>query len=66
MRNQILTALQTQFTAGIMKHQMNVEVILNNPIAIHDHTDLMTALESEISKIAEYQDKLDIVEKYFK
>jgi hypothetical protein len=35
-------------------------------MAIHDHTDLMGAIEKEVASIAEYQDKLDIMEKYFK
>jgi TusA-related sulfurtransferase len=44
---------------------MNVEVMLNNPIAIHDHTDWMTAMENEIAQIAEYEDKLEVLEKHF-
>jgi len=44
---------------------MNVEVMLNNPIAIHDHTDIMTAMENEIASMAEYKDKLEVLEKYF-
>jgi hypothetical protein len=66
MRNQILSTLQAHFNACIMKHQMNVEIMLNSPMAIHEHTDLMSALECEIAKMAEYQDKLDIIQKYFK
>jgi TusA-related sulfurtransferase len=44
---------------------MNVEVMLNNPIAIHDHTDWMTAMEAEIAQIAEYEDKLEVLNKHF-
>ncbi len=44
---------------------MNVEVMLNNPIAIHDHTDWMTAMENEIAHIAEYEDKLEVLDKHF-
>jgi hypothetical protein len=40
--------------------------MLNNPMALHDHTDLMDAIEKEVALIAEYQDKLDIMESYFK
>jgi hypothetical protein len=65
MRQDILNALKMHFTAEIMKHKMNVEVMLNNPIAIHDHTDLMAAIENEISIIAEYTDKLEVLEAQF-
>lgn len=44
---------------------MNIEVMLNNPTAIHEHSDIMAAIESEAGKMAEYQDKLEIMEKYF-
>jgi hypothetical protein len=35
-------------------------------MAIHDHTDLMDAIEKEVAQIAEYQDKLEIMENYFR
>jgi TusA-related sulfurtransferase len=44
---------------------MNVEIMLNNPMAIHDHTDWMAAVEKEIAHIAEYEDKLEVVLKHF-
>ena len=45
---------------------MNVEIMLNNPMAIHDHTDWMSAMEAELAHIAEYEDKLEALTKYFK
>lgn len=65
MRKDIIEALKAHFSAHIMKHKMNVEVMLNNPIAIHDHTDLMSAIENELATIAEYTDKLEVLEKHF-
>jgi hypothetical protein len=44
MKEQLLSALEANFSAHILKHKMNVEVMLNNPMAIHDHTDWMGAL----------------------
>lgn len=66
MRKQIVEASRLHFKSHIEKHKMNVEVMLANPIAIHDHTDLMSAIEKEIEQIAEYEDKLEILEKYFR
>lgn len=65
MRDQLLQALQAQFSGQIGKHRMNVEVMLNNPIAIHDHTDWMTAVENELAHIAEYEDKLEVLNRHF-
>jgi CBS domain-containing protein len=66
MRKEIIVVLKDHFKAHIFKHKMNVDIMLNNPTAIHDHTDLMDAIEKEVALIAEYQDKLDIMESYFK
>jgi hypothetical protein len=54
--------LRNQFQAGIEKHAMNVRVMMNNPMAIHEHTDFMSAVELELAQIAEYKDKLEAME----
>ena len=65
MRQQIISVLTQHFEAHILKHKMNVDIMLNNPMAIHDHTDLMDAIEKEVALMAEYQDKLEIMNVYF-
>jgi hypothetical protein len=65
IRTKIIRASIAHFTSHIEKHKMNVEVMLSNPIAIHDHTDIMTAIELELAQIAEYEDKLEAITKHF-
>ena len=65
MRQEIIGVLKQNFEAHILKHKMNVDIMLANPMAIHDHTDLMDAIEKEVAIIAEYQDKLEIMNVYF-
>ena len=65
MRQEIISVLKQHFEAHILKHKMNVDIMLANPMAIHDHTDLMNAIEKEVAMIAEYQDKLEIMNVYF-
>ena len=65
MRTEIISVLKKHFEAHIFKHKMNVDIMLNNPMAIPEHTDLMDAIEKEVAMIAEYQDKLEIMENYF-
>lgn len=62
MKEDILNALRKSFEAGIERHSMNVRIMLNNPMAIHDHTDFMSAVEQELAQIAEYKDKLEALE----
>ena len=65
MKKELLSVLETNFLANILKHKMNVEIMLNNPMAIHEHTDWMAAVEKEIAHMAEYGDKLEILKKHF-
>ena len=66
MREQIINSLEMHFTAQIEKHRLNVEVMLENPRAIPEHTDYITAIENELTHIAEYMDKLEALETHFK
>lgn len=66
MKKEMISVLKQHFEAHILKHKMNVDIMLANPMAIHDHTDLMDAIEKEMAQIAEYMDKLEVIEKYFK
>jgi hypothetical protein len=65
MRKEIVGVLKQHFEAHILKHKMNVDIMLSNPTAIHDHADLMGAIEKEVALMAEYQDKLEIMNVYF-
>jgi CBS domain-containing protein len=65
MRQEIISVLKQHFESHILKHKMNVDIMLSNPTAIHDHTDLMDAIEKEVALMAEYQDKLEIMNVYF-
>lgn len=62
MKNEITSVLRKQFQAGIEKHAMNIRIMMNNPMAIHEHTDFMGAIELELAQIAEYKDKLEAME----
>ena len=66
MRKRLLEATQEHLKSHITKHVTNVEVMLANPIAIPEHTDIMAAIEAELSHISDYHDKLEVLELYFK
>ena len=65
MRQQLINASKQHFLAHIEKHRINIEVMLNNPTAIPEHSDIMEAIEKEAGLIAEYMDKLEVMERYF-
>lgn len=65
MRKELINASRTYFEGNIEKHRMNVEVYLKNPAGIGEHSDIMEAIEGELAMMAEYRDKLEILDKYF-
>jgi hypothetical protein len=65
MKDRILTALKSHAQGHIDKHLANIEVYLNNPVGVGEHPDIIEAIEQELKIVAEYQDQLDILNKYF-
>ena len=66
MRTQLIKALLAHAQGDIQKHVANVEVYLNNPVGIGEHSNIVEAMEEELNMIAKYQDQIDVINKYFK
>lgn len=66
MRKEMLKAVRKHAEAHIEKHKLNVEVYLNNPVGVGEHSDIMDAIEKEIEEMAKYNDHIEILDKYFK
>lgn len=62
MRTEIIKTLEKNFLANIEKHSLNIRIMLDNPIAIPEHTEFLQSIESELDKISEFQDKLEALE----
>ena len=62
----MINALKSHAVAHIEKHRMNVEVYLNNPVGVGEHSDIMDTIEKELNAIAEYHDQLEVLNTYFK
>lgn len=65
MRETLLEAVRTHAVGHINKHKANIEVYLHNPAGIGEHSDIVEAIEVELKAIAEYEDQIEIIEKYF-
>ena len=66
MRDQLLKALLAHAQGDIQKHVANVEVYLQNPAGIGEHSNIVEAIEQELDIIAKYHDQLEVINKYFK
>lgn len=65
LRESIVKASIAHFQGQIEKHKINVEVLLNNQVGVAEHPDIMATLEGELALIAEYDDKIEVLNKYF-
>ena len=65
MRDIMLNALKSYYVGNINRHIANVEVLLTNPTGIGEHQDIQDSIEVELGKIADYNDKLEMLIKYF-
>ena len=66
IRGMMLEAVRKHAKGHIEKHRVNIEVYLRNPAGIGEHNDIMDAIEKELAYMAEYEDHLEILNKYFK
>ena len=58
----VLADSMMSYLAGQVKyHKANVRIYLENPAGIGEHPDIMSAIEEELAKAAEYQEKLDMM-----
>lgn len=65
MREDILRASKLHFESHIEKHRINVENYLRNGVGVAEHPDIMDSIEKELALMAEYEDKLEMLNKYF-
>ncbi len=66
MRDTLLKAVLAHANGEIQKHRANVEVYLEHPAGIGEHSDITEAIQIELNKIAVYHDQVEVINKYFK
>ena len=64
-RDDLIEASIQHFKAHIAKHRVNIDVLLENGVGVAEHPDIMETIEKELAIIAEYEDKLAVLKKYF-
>ena len=65
LRDDILKNQIAYYNGLIAKHQQNVEIYLNQPVGIGEHSDVMAAIDTEINAIAQAHEKIGIIDSYF-
>ena len=66
MQPELIKALLSHAQGEINYHKANVNVYLNNPVGIGEHSNVMGAIADELDQIAKYHDQVEVIERYFK
>ena len=61
MRQKYLTALKMRYKSELEAARINLEVYLNNTVGVADHPDIVGSMDQLVGKIAEAQDKFNVV-----
>ena len=61
----MINALRKRYQADIAAAMANIEVYRTNPAGIGEHPDLVSAVDSEMTKLATARDKLDTLNTFY-
>ena len=65
MRDKIIQALLKHAEGHIQKHVANVNILLEKQVGVAEHPDTLETIEKELAIIAEYDDQVEMLKKYF-
>ena len=54
-----------KYEAEVAAAKADIDVYINNPVGIGEHPDLVAAVDSEMVKLADAEDKLATLNKYY-
>ena len=66
MRREMLEALKALAIGNIRKSKMKIEIYLKNSEDNGEHPDVLGAIPDQIDLIAKEEERLEVIEKYFK
>ena len=66
MKYDIITALVKDCHAKIAMAKMNVYILLNNPVGVGDHPNVMETIQAQIDIISQNKDRLNVLQEEFR
>ena len=61
----MIEALKLKYQADIAAAKANIQVYLDNPAGIGEHPDLVSAVDEQVTILAEAEDKLESLQKNY-
>ena len=65
VKNKLLLALRKRYEAQKAEGLANIDVYMQNPVGIGENSDITDAIAEQISKVAEADDALLVLEENF-
>jgi len=65
LKETLINSQRSHLIGHVNKHISNIEVLLAHPVGIGEHQDIQQAIEEELAHVAEYHDKLEMLDKFF-
>ena len=66
MKYEMITALVKDCHAKIAMAKMNVYILLNNPVGVGDHPNVMETIQAQIDIISQNKDRLNVLQEEFR
>lgn len=60
----LLDALADHYRGQISKYRANLTVLLENNVGLAEHPDIIETLDDQVGKLAEYDEKLEMLIKH--
>jgi|TARA_B100000035_G_scaffold297586_1_gene290495 hypothetical protein len=61
----LLEALAKKLEGQVAVAEANILAYTRNPVGIGEHSEIVEAIEVEVAKIAEAEDKLGVIKRHF-
>ena len=65
MKTKIVKAMLQKYQGEIAEAKMNLDIYMENPAGIGEHPDIVEAIELQVAKIADAEDKIEVINKHF-
>ena len=65
IKQNIKDTMIKKYEAEIYQHQLNINIMMTNPIARPEHEDFVSAIDKELDLLSNAKDKLEALKEYF-
>jgi len=66
LKEQLVKAARMHAEGELERAKTNIMVYMNNATGIGEHSDIVEAIQEELDKMAGANDRLEMLEKYFR